>query len=182
MIETPASYIQPSNASPSLSIPTLWVDKDEDCYGARCGFVAAETLAGTVTRWQEWLFVLRGNDIARFVSYDVPAELHEHAQPMIVPPHALDEPIGESCGEVMAMFERHRNDDRWYKYLLELKEQSTLMADYSRQQAIWQDVIKGKSVFGPHYKRPTIAGGYPREFARRQLRDARREKTGKVQL
>lgn len=182
MIETPATYIQPSDASPALSIPTLYVDLDEDCYGARCGFVAVETVEGTQTRWQEQLFVLRGNDIARYVSYDVPAEQHEHAQPMIVPPAQLDEPIGETCGEVMEMFARHREDDRWYRYLLELKEKSTLAADYSQQRAIWQDVIKGKSVFGPHYTRETIAGGYPREFSRRLLRDARREKSKKLRI
>ena len=159
-----------------MHIVTDKLHPDEPCWGY---FTGPKQMPGYSEddnpRMVEQVFVIRGDAIAKYERDFGPADSYIYVPPMMIPswgenPVALLQDLGE----------RHRNDDRWARRIVELKEGSTLFADVIRQEEQRSYLINNRTVVGPY--QTTQCNGWSRTRAWRNYRDERNRRTGKVQL
>lgn len=137
-----------------MQIVTNTVHPDEPAHGLFEGPVDG--------RWVQYVFVVRGNAIAKYVTDFGPAEDYADVTPMRMPSFGDD-----SVAQLQAFAEKNRHDDYWQKRRAELLEGSTLIQDHIRQIEIDQQVIHNRSVFGPAIA--VQRGGYSHTRAMRKL-------------
>ena len=94
-----------------------------------------------------------------------------------VPPTLLVTYLEHPFGEVFEAAEAHYNDLRWWKHVLDLKAQSTVLIDVVNQEDARRLIVQNKSVLGP-YVRHQRNNQNP-QAAERAWNDERRRRTGK---
>ena len=152
------------------------VHPDEGCWGY---FTGPRMMPGypeqEAYRMVEFVFVIRGDAIAKYVQDFGPADNFTYVPPLMMPSYG-ENPVG-----LMQWHgERHRNDPKWSRRMVEYKESSTLFADVIRQEEQRHLLINNHSSFGPAgtFQR----NGHSRPTEWRKYRDERARRTGKVQL
>ena len=160
-----------------LSIIAHEVHPDEECYGY---FTGPRTMPGfpedEAERMVEFVFVIRGDAIAKYEQDFGPADNFIYVPPLLMPSYG-ENPVG-----LMQWHgERHRNDPKWAKRMQEYKESSTLFQDVIRQQEERSQFIKNRSTFGPHQVTQRNSPHFsPR--TQREWNNERRRRTGKGQF
>lgn len=149
------------------------VHPDEECHGY---FTGPKLMPGfgeeEAERMIEQVFVIRGDAIACYERDFGPANDFIYVPPLMMPS------FGENPVGLMQEFgERHRNDPRWAKRIIELKQSSTLFADILRQEEQKPAFIHNRSVFGPH--QTTQRNAVPKQAVIRAYKDKRALRTGK---
>jgi hypothetical protein len=146
-----------------MFIATDRVSPDEECHGYFTGPVRG--------RMVEWVFVVRGDAIAKYEQDFGSADQFGYVPPMKIPS------FGENTvAELQWHGERHRHDEHWGKYIAELKGQSTLFADVLRQEEQKQLAVRNKSVFGP--AQTTQRNGHNQSEVWRRFKQERDERRG----
>ena len=158
-----------------MQIITLQVHPDEACYGY---FTGPRMMPGYTEeenpRMVEFVFVIRGDAIAKYERDFGCADDFPYVPPMLMPSDG-ENPVG-----LMQWHgERHREDPKLARQLIEYKEGSTLFADVIRQEEQRHLLINNHSAFGPGgtFQR----NGWSRERVWRNYRDERNRRTGRVQ-
>ena len=159
-----------------MKIITEKVHPDEPCHGY---FTGPKQMPGYSEeenpRMIEQVFVIRGDAIACYEQDFGPADNFPYVPPMMMPS------FGENPVGLMQWHgERHRNDTKWARRMIEYKESSTLFADVIRQEEQRHEAIRNRSSFGPY----TVVqrDGYPHEAVLRAWKDERKRRRKKVQL
>jgi len=150
-----------------LSIITQEVSDDEPCHG----YCVREYNGNLV----EWIFVIRGDAIAKYEHVFGPIEDYEHVPPLLMPS------FGENKVGLMREFgEKHIHDYHWLRRRVEHLEASTIIEDAIRQREQMDAVIRNRSNFGP--AQSTQRNGYSHITTWRNWNDERHRRTGKIQL
>lgn len=153
-----------------MEIITEIVHPDEPCWGY---FTGPRQLAGSNdTRMVEFVFVIRGDAIAKYVQDFGPADDFIYVPPLLMPSYGEN-----NVGLMQWHGERHRNDEKWAKRMQEYKESSTLFADILRQEEEKRLAVKNQSVFGDY--RTVMRNGYSRETTHRNWFEERDRRRGK---
>lgn len=159
-----------------MEILTLEVYPDEPCHGYFCG---PRMMPGYSyeenPRIVEFVFVVRGDAIAKYVRDFGCADDYFYIPPLIMPSG------GENSVALMQWHgERHRHDDRWARRMREYRESSTLIPDAIRQEQQIHEIIHNRSSFGlaGNYQRD----GWPHEHVIRRYKDERARRLGKTRF
>lgn len=160
-----------------MQIITDKVHPDEPCWGYYVGPQARPGPPGEddQVRMIEWVFVIRGDAIAKYERDLGPADDYPYVPPLKMPSWG-ENPVG-----LMQWHgERHIHDPKWAQMIQEYKAESTLFRDILRQEEQRHELINNRSNFGPagNFQR----NGYSRVTNWRRYRDERARRTGRKQL
>ncbi len=153
-----------------MHIVTDYVLPDEGCWGLAEGPLQMPHGAGFQRRWVQRIFVIRDDAIAKYMLDLGPAEDWEHrATPQI---------IGSFGDDTVAQLQEHaeltRYDDRYRQLARQIKEESTLIEDSLAGLEQQHLAMSNRTIIGPHVF--SQRGGYPGQFARRELRGKQKER------
>ena len=128
-----------------MHIVTDHIWPDEGCHGLMEGRRLRSFPDGSASwRWIQQLFVVRGDNIAKYETDFGPAEDFPDATETIYPS------FGEnSVAQLQDLAERDRYSDKWAKRRRELKAESTLHQDIVRQMEQRHEFVHNRSAFGP---------------------------------
>lgn len=156
-----------------MQIVTEWLHPDEPCYGLREGPVTEHhPVLGDQERWQQWVWVVRGDTLAKHVTDIGPAEDYATVTPLVMP-----SPRGENTvAELQAHAEKHRHDDYWYKRSREMMAGSTLVKDHLTMLEMERTVIHNRTFSAPGLFKQRNA--VPVEMLSRRYKERRNARRG----
>ncbi len=157
-----------------MHIVTDYLLPNEPCYGAAQGPRLIPLPDGSQQwRWLEWVFVIRGDAIAKWEKDHGPAE---NFKGMTETRDPLDGEL--SVQEVQEMMVQDRTDHYWQDKLPELRAQSTLMKDAMDQLEERRAIIHNRTVSGPGGTRQR--NGFSPQAIQRIISQKRQDYTGIV--
>lgn len=139
-----------------MQIVTDKVYPDEPCYGLFEGPVKG--------RWTQYVFVVRGDAMAKFITDLGPEEQFARITPLLIPNFGDD-----SVSQLQDMAERNRHDTYWKDRGEEMLAESTLIQDAVDQLEKETLAVLNRSVVGPMVR--VQRNAFSRATAARQLKE-----------
>ena len=153
-----------------MHIITDHVVPDEPCHGLAEGPLQMPHGAGFRRRWVQRVFVIRGDAIAKYIWDIGPAEdWEERASPLVMPSYGEN-----TVAQLQEHAELNRNQSRYLDLARQELADSTLIED--SLAGLEQEYLakRNRTIIGPHVF--SQRGGYPSQFAHRELRSRIKER------